>query len=114
MEVVHAATLLRLRQEECPRYEVACPVQPGLQSKIMSPNKTKHTQQGEGGWRDGSADKSTSCSYKGPGFGSQHPHTCSEQPMSGSQGCRALFRLLWLMYTCGSQICSEAALLSLQ
>lgn len=48
MEVVHAATLLRLRQEECPRYKAACPVQPGLQSKIMSPNKTKQNTHKKG------------------------------------------------------------------
>jgi hypothetical protein len=30
------------------------------------------------GWRDGSADKSTGCSSKGPSFNSQHPDGSSQ------------------------------------
>jgi hypothetical protein len=31
-----------------------------------------------GGWRDGSAGKSTDCSYEGPEFNSQQPHGGSQ------------------------------------
>ena len=34
--------------------------------------KVKVRDLGEG-WRDGLADKSTGCSFRGPGFSSQHP-----------------------------------------
>jgi hypothetical protein len=35
----------------------------------------------DGGWRDGSADKSTDCSSKGPEFKSQQPHGGSQSPI---------------------------------
>jgi hypothetical protein len=41
------------------------------------------------GWRDGSAGKSTDCSFKGPEFKSQQPHGSSQSSVMGSD---ALFR----------------------
>jgi hypothetical protein len=37
-----------------------------------------------GGWRDGSAVKSTDCSSKGPVFNSQQPHGGSQPSVIGS------------------------------
>jgi hypothetical protein len=36
-------------------------------------------KKGTGGWRDGSAGKSTDCSSEGPEFKSQEPHGVSQQ-----------------------------------
>jgi hypothetical protein len=36
------------------------------------------------GWRDGSAVKSTDCSFRGPEFHSQQPHGGSQPPVKGS------------------------------
>jgi hypothetical protein len=36
------------------------------------------------GWRDGSAVKSTDCSFKGPEFKSQQPHDGSQPSVMGS------------------------------
>jgi hypothetical protein len=35
-------------------------------------------------WRDGSAVKSTQCSYGGPGFGYQYPHDDSQPSVCNS------------------------------
>ena len=35
------------------------------------------------GWRDGSAVKSTDCSYRGPEFNSQQPHVSSKLSVMG-------------------------------
>jgi hypothetical protein len=45
------------------------------------------------GWWDGSADKSTDCSSKGPEFKSQHPHGGSQPPIMGSDA------LFWDSYS---------------
>jgi len=37
-----------------------------------------------GGWRDGSAVKSTDCSSRGPEFNSQQPHGGSQPSLMGS------------------------------
>lgn len=101
--VVHATTLQRLRQEECPRFETACPtqwtpVQPGLQSRIMSPKKTKQTQKGEGGWKVLGSQEHLLLLQRLQ-KDSQHPHGGSQQPMSTAQGCSAFFWLPGLMNT---------------
>jgi hypothetical protein len=36
-----------------------------------------------GDWRDGSAVKSTGCSFEGPEFNSQHPHGGSQPSVMG-------------------------------
>jgi hypothetical protein len=43
---------------------------PGAAAELKNPTS--------GGWRDGSAGKSTDCSSKGPEFKSQHPHGGSQ------------------------------------
>jgi hypothetical protein len=45
-------------------------------------NSLKEIQ--EGGWRDGSAVKSTDCSSRGPEFNSQQPHGDSQPSIMGS------------------------------
>ena len=45
----------------------------------VSVSKVNMTQnRGPGGWRDGSAVKSTDCSYESPEFKSQQPHGSSK------------------------------------
>ena len=41
-------------------------------------------KEGLGGWRDGSAVKSTNCSPRGPEFNSQQPHGGSQSSVMGS------------------------------
>jgi hypothetical protein len=38
----------------------------------------QHEEKRAGGWRDGSAVKSTDCSSRGPEFNSQQPHSDSQ------------------------------------
>jgi hypothetical protein len=49
------------------------------------------------GWRDGSTDKSTDCSSKGPEFKSQQPHGGSQPPEMKSD---ALFWCVWRQLQC--------------
>jgi hypothetical protein len=46
-----------------------------------------------GGWRDGSAVKSTDCSSRGPRFNSQHPHGSLQPSIIGSDA------LFWYLKT---------------
>jgi hypothetical protein len=52
---------------------------------------------GSGGWRDGSAGKSTDCFSKGPDFKSQQPHGGSQPPVMRSD---ALFWCIWSQLQC--------------
>jgi hypothetical protein len=51
------------------------------------------------GWRDGSADKSTDCSSKGPEFKSQQPHGGSQPPVIRSDA------LFWCLKTATVYLC---------
>ena len=51
-------------------------------------------------WRDGSAVESTYCSFRGPGFGSQHPHSDLQSSITQLQGC-----LMSSSDLCGYQAC---------
>jgi hypothetical protein len=51
----------------------------------------------EGGWRDGSAGKSTDCSSTGPEFKSQEPHGGSQPSVMRSDN---LFRCVWRQLQC--------------
>ena len=57
-----------------------------------------------GGWRDGSAAKSTGCSSRGPGFNSQHPHGSLQ--LSGTPVPRGSDALTQILYKQNTNQCS--------
>jgi hypothetical protein len=59
------------------------------QGDIAKEKNTDNLKRSIGGWWDGSADKSTDCSFKGPEFKFQQPHGGSQPSEMGSD---ALFR----------------------
>lgn len=59
------------------------------------------------GWKEGTATKSTCCFLRGPGFGSQHPHSDSHDLCNSiSMGSEADFWTPWVLGTHVEHICA--------
>jgi hypothetical protein len=59
-------------------------ITPGVSRALMETLQLAIKEEGERGWRDGSAGKNTDCSSKSPEFNSQQPHSGSQPSVMGS------------------------------